>query len=749
MDETNLNDDTINTINNVTTITEWKNEPTVTDLSGDLEEAESTQELHRENLRKWTLAREGGKTITVRPGKSSVRPLLIRKQNEWKYPALEEPFLNTIDMFEIRPRTAEDTAPAKQNGMVLNYQWSEEINKTKLIGDIVRTVVDEGTVIVKTGWEVEYGTKIVEREEPDYASPEESYQMMQESVEAGEMSPEEAQAMVEMGQPVQKGVKKVYAEEETMLINRPTYEVCNNANVIIDPTCEGIIANANFVVHEYDTSLSDLKKYEYVKGKEATEDSEGTEESGYYHNLKEIKTLDEETTDDEFMSYGANNFKYKDKPRKKLRAKEYWGFWDINKDGVLVSIVATWVGKTMIRMEENPFPHGQLPFSLATYMPVKKDIHGEPDAELLSENQDSYGRMTRAINDITAAQAVGQKFIDENLFPNPAQKGNYEKGNTVYFRTGLDPRTSIHKDKVETVPQSAFQMLQLSQSEAEGLTGTRAFAGQGAAGNALGSTATGVRSALDATAKRELSILRRLSDMLFKSMARMTIAMNQEFMPEESVIRITNGEFATVRRDDLGGSFDLRINVSTPEKDNETAEKLMTLMQTNAANMDPGLAAKHYVKIATLWKMPDLAAEIENFKPEPNPKQEALLDLQMENARLENEKLKKVIEESDSKILERLSRAQENDVDMRLKSAEAALKEAEVGFKVAQADKLNSETDKLDQEFIDNHSGARREREIEDQEYKAETAAETQAKKAAYDERSKVVASQVTKNTMG
>jgi len=40
--------------------------------------------------------------------------------------------------------------------------------------------------------------------------------------------------------------------------------------------------------------------------------------------------------------------------------------------------------------------------------------------------------MTRAIHDTTAAIAVGQDFIDENFFPSPTQKNNYEKGNTVY-----------------------------------------------------------------------------------------------------------------------------------------------------------------------------------------------------------------------------------------------------------------------------------------------------------------------------
>ena len=79
---------------------------------------------------------------------------MVRKNAEWKYPKLEDPFLTTEDMFEIRPRTWEDTKAAEQNALILNYQWSTKINKIKLINDVVRYVVDDGTVIVKTGWEV-------------------------------------------------------------------------------------------------------------------------------------------------------------------------------------------------------------------------------------------------------------------------------------------------------------------------------------------------------------------------------------------------------------------------------------------------------------------------------------------------------------------------------------------------------------------------------------------------------------------
>lgn len=62
------------------------------------------------------------------------------------------------------------------------------------------------------------------------------------------------------GTPMQIGVKQVEVEIAKIVKNQPKYEVCNTANVIIDPTCEGYLADAGFIIHEYDTSAADLKR---------------------------------------------------------------------------------------------------------------------------------------------------------------------------------------------------------------------------------------------------------------------------------------------------------------------------------------------------------------------------------------------------------------------------------------------------------------------------------------------------------
>jgi hypothetical protein len=198
---------------------------------------------------------------------------------------------------------------------------------------------------------------------------------------------------------------------------------------------------------------------------------------------------------------------------------------------------------------------------------------------------------------------------------------------------------------------------------------------------------------------------------LLNEVARLTIANNQGLLREEEVIRITN-DWVTIRRDDLAGEFDLIVDVSTPEQDNDKAEKLFKLMQTNAASMDPKIAGKHYIKLAHLWKMPDLARDvqeiIEQGPPPPDPRAEEILNNQLEESRLKLLKIQKEMEEIDSRIHERVSRSLENDTDIREKNARAELQEEK-------AREIRAKTDLLDQQFLDKTTGKDRKQKLQDE----------------------------------
>lgn len=672
------------TLDEESKLTKWQNEPSVTDLNNDLLAAEPTHKTHVNNTEKWLQKLAGHLNVKIPEGRSKVQPKLIRKQAEWRYSSLEEPFLSTQDLFDIDPRTGEDYDAAEENQILLNYQFNTKIDKVAFINEYVRTAVDEGTVFVQVGWKYEKGEREVYEE--IQLTPEQASIYLYQQVASGKMNQEEAIMQMQSGEPITKVVKRT---KEVVTANHPTLRVCEFDRLIIDPTCEGDLEKAQFIITPFETSYSELVRDGSYKNLDQIFTEDGVVVQGNLDDATFYKTITNQT-----------GFEFKDKARKKLTAYEYWGYWDIDGKGLTKPIKAVWVGNVMIKLEELPYPDKKLPFVSVPYLPVRKSVYGEPDGKLLEDNQDIIGAVTRGMIDVLGRSANGQLLIAKGLL-DQANLKKYENGDHAYFNPGMDPRNSIHMLTYPEIPTSAMNMIHLQNQEAESLTGVMAF-NTGISGQALGDTATGVRGALDSASKRELGILRRLSAGIEK-IGRKIIAMNGEFLEDEEVIRVTNIQFRTIRRDALAGDFDLRVKISTAESDSQKIEKLAFMMQTGQQSMDPEEAKLVRAEIYKLQKMPDLADKVLSYKPQPDPMQEQMAQLQLERLQLENQKLKAEIEE-------RNSRAIENQVDVELKQAKTQ-------NELAKAGKTTSEKDLKDMEFLRKDMGIDQQEKLQDKEF--------------------------------
>lgn len=717
---------------NYSKLTNWAKEPTYADLNSDRDEADSSRQIQLAKILMYRENMDGGKPLDEKirtKGKSTQRPLVIRKQAEWAYPIMEEPFLSTQDMFQIQPRGANDEAAAKQNGMLLNWFMSTKINKTALVGEMVRTLYDEGTVIIKDGWKFEQEEIEVEKIEPVYGDAQQSMQIIQQMVESGEMDEAQAQAMIELGEPVQIGEQVVKATEMRTTANYPTLEVCDNTNIIVDPTCEGDLSRAQFIIHEYETDYSTLKTQEYtVTDVKGADGSVYKESSGIYKNLDEVQyDYDALPTYDETDSEDKGTFFFKDKPRKKVKAYEYWGFWDIDGSGMVTPIVATWIGEVMIRLEKNPYVHQELPFAIARYMPRKKEIWGQPDGELLKENQETIGVYTRAMHDQTITNALGQRLVDETLFNSPSQWQAFQKGNDARYRPGGDPDKMIWKAKIEAIDKSAFEMINYQRSDAESIIGQKAFS-SGISGDSLGTSVGGIRTAMDATSKRKLGVLRRISDELLTRLARHILVNAQEFVDEETIIRLTDGEFTTILKQDIQMEFDLRVDINTPEKEQEVSDKIAFLLQTTMQTLPLEMSKTLLKKWANTNKMPDVAKDIDEIQP-PAPSEAELkmqeielatAELNLETARLANEKIKADTaktysdkDRQDAHTYESLGRISDDTQKAEKLRMDAEKMKAEIRL-------LESKADELDRKEVEAIDGTTRQREVEDMQFKAD-----------------------------
>ena len=146
-------------------LTDWENEPTLEALKKDFRASKQFHDNQLSKINHWQdlLYVKGTEQPASVKGRSKVQPKLIRRQAEWRYSALSEPFLSSDRIFQVNPRTFEDADAARQNQLLLNYQFDTKINKVDFIDKYVRTVVDEGTAIVRLGWE--RVTKEVEEKE--------------------------------------------------------------------------------------------------------------------------------------------------------------------------------------------------------------------------------------------------------------------------------------------------------------------------------------------------------------------------------------------------------------------------------------------------------------------------------------------------------------------------------------------------------------------------------------------------------
>ena len=674
-------------------LTTWAKEPTVSQLRQDLLDAKSAHDTHVSNVKRWldNLQAKNVAGFKKTPGRSSIIPKLIRKQAEWRYAALSEPFLSTDDLFNVLPMTYEDRNSALQNGLVLNNQINTQLNKTKFIDEYVRAAVNEGSVIVRVGWEYLTEKQTVTVPQIEYRAAPQALPMMQQLDQLQQVSPQEYQNQEaellqahalyrQHGVPYLPAVVGEQEEEiEKVLVNRPTLKVCDHRNVIVDPSCEGDMSNAKFVIYGFETSLSELRK------------------AGLYTNLDRINVDGSSPlSQPDYSSVDESNFNFSDESRKRIVAYEYWGFWDIDGSGITKPIVATFVNNTMIRLAENPYPDQAIPFVIVPYLPVAKSVYGEPDGELLEDNQKIVGAVTRGMIDILGRSANGQIGIRKDAL-DVTNRRKFERGMDYEFNTNVDPRQAIFMHTYPEIPQSVQFMLGMQNAEAESLTGVKAF-NNGVTGQGLGDTAASVRGALDAASKRELGILRRLADGMIQ-IGRKIIAMNAEFLSEEEVVRVTNEQFVTVRRDDLAGNFDLRLTISTAEEDNQKAQELAFMLQTLGPNEDPKIRTMVLADICRLRKMPDLAQRLESYQPQPDP-------LAQEKAQLEVELLKAQIANERAKAMSY--------------QASAQLDQAKVGTEQAQAREIHSNSDLKDLDYVEQESGVKQERDLQKQRQQAE-----------------------------
>ena len=603
-------------------------------LKADMKEAERLQREWFIKREEWSSQTKGAPYGNEVDGKSKIVSKDIKKQLEWMLPSITDPFLSTSDVIKCNPVTYEDGKSARQNELLLNTQFCRKFNRYNFIMKATKVLVTEGSVVIQTGWDYEE---------------------------------EEVEAEVEVVNTDENGREFVDTEismQTNVIRNQPTAVVCRNEDIFIDPTCMDDMEKCQFVIHRYESSLNALKQ------------------DGRYENLDKVEAAQYNLTNDpQYLREDQTYFEFKDKPRKKFVVHEYWGNYDIDGDGIAEPIVCAWVGNTLIRLESNPYPDKKPPFIIVPFSAVPFHMFGEALAETIGDNQKIKTAITRGMVD-NMAKSNNAVVATRKGALDPVNRKKFLKGENFEFN---GTPGDFWQGSYNQLPSSAFDMLNLQNNEIESQTGVKSFSG-GLSGNALGSTATGARGALDATATRRLNLVRNMSENMIKPIMRKWMAYNAEFLEEEEVIRITNDEYVPIRRDDLAGKIDIDISISTSEDNAAKSQELSFLLQTVGPSEDPSIRREIMAQIMDLMRMPEQAKKIRDYQPPVDPVQQKMQELQIAKLEAEIEKIR-------ADAANKLASSVENEADRDEKLAQAELKRA-------QARKLMSEADNLDLDFL-------------------------------------------------
>jgi hypothetical protein len=623
-------------------------------LKSDFESAESYRDVEDQKIEKRKAEYDGNPYGNEKKGKSAIVSKDIKRQSEWQHATILDPFVTDSEIIKCSPITWEDEKSARQNELLLNTQFCRQFDRYNFMSKALKVLDREGTAVIQCGWD--YEDEEVISEAP--------------IIEVDGFGREFIAGMTEVSETVIK-------------VNKPTAKVCRNEDVYIDPTCMGDMDNCQFIIYRYETDLSSLKQ------------------DGRYKNLEKIKPdAHDANSHQDYESGGSDlsDFQFKDNARKKMVVYEYWGNFDINKDGVAEPIVCAWIDDVIIRLQDNPYPDGKPPFLVVPFNSVPFQVYGEANADLISDNQKIKTAITRGLIDNMAQSNNGQVGLKKGAL-DPANKKNFVDGKNFEY----NGRTAdFWNGSYNQIPGSAFDMLAMMNNEIESITGIKGFSG-GISGNSLGGTATGARGALDATATRTLNIVRNVAENLVKPLMRKWMSYNAEFLDDQEIVRVTNEQFVEIRRDDLEGKVDMDISISTQEDNAAKSQELSFLLQTIGPNEDPMIRKEIMADIMELMRMPDKAKKLREYQPQPDPVQEQMKQIELERLQLENELIK-------ADITDKYARAEENKIDAQRKMAETQLK-------LSQARKLDSEADMKDLEFIEKDEGVTHQREMEKKEF--------------------------------
>jgi uncharacterized protein YihD (DUF1040 family) len=466
---------------------------------------------------------------------------------EWAMPSLMKVVCGNNEIVELKGVQVSDDKKADVMQDLINYQINRRNNSFLVFYDWMKDALITGMGIIKCSWEREEKQKPVS----EVMRAENVDLLRQMGVQIVEVKP------IDMFGNVQVTYLASYYSK-----NQPRLENILISEFLYTPNAKSL-EDAPFVAHKKRVTFSYLKQ---------------KEQQGFYANVDDAIAKGDNSKNDDLEDYMNDDYQTKpnnnDKARTEITLYECYVKIDVNNDGILEDMIVTVCNDIILRMEVNVY--GRHPFFVLSPM---KDPHRifprRSFAELVGQIQDLKTAMLRQISLNLALSNEPRVILAEDAI----NIKDYMEGRTVIRKKpgyqmsevfGTVPSTQMHP--------WTFNFLEYIEGQKESRTGVTRY-NQGLDANSLNKTASGIASIMSASNQRLELIARMFVETGFKDLFRFLITLNQKFIDEETVIRVTDRTL-TISPDDLSGEFDLEVNVgvgiSTKEANMMNLQTLLT-----------------------------------------------------------------------------------------------------------------------------------------------------------------------------
>ena len=612
-------------------------------IKNDIETGKRANESEQANrVKHYNIYRAKGDDIAERDGRSRIKCSDTMDAIEWMMPSFMRTFAGSNSAISVVPIGVEDIKKAEKHERLINWQFmGRRVQGFNILYEWIKTALIYGTSVIKVTWRDIYVKKgfdmpIVSEVEMQNMLSDSDYIDIDgspEDIPMGTVLTEDILAsaqndpamLAKIGQinsfsqgvqPVALESMRVYRDvrgtKKIKSYSGPQVEVISPEDFYMDPEARSI-EEAQFAIHRVWRTFGELRQLE---------------QDGIYQNVDKVKEwVDKERADqsnhEESARYAAagqnppeTNVTYNQEDqlaRKKLEVFEWWGLIDLEGEGFQEPYLIVFCGESILRMEKNPYGHGQPPFEVLRPMldPFKFTGIGMP--ELVGEFQSLKTALIRQTLDNISFQNNGMWLVNRNA--------GVDINALLNPRPGTVVRTNIVAGSVQALTPPSLHsmpltMIELADSMLQKRTGVTSY-NQGIDADSLNKTATGITKIMNASAQRIELIARVMAETGIKPFYQKLLMLNQQFIDQTVVIRVFN-EPMEISPDDLAGDFDVSVDVGgATNKDETRAQQLLMMIQYAASLIPLGVMRPENVyevckKLYTLWGWRDYDRYLSN-----------------------------------------------------------------------------------------------------------------------------------------